>query len=358
MNSLHEFDLDIDDSLDLDIDDTSSITSYEHEQITEVTEEDAERGIDVQGIEWSKFPATREEYRENRLQTYENYQNLKVSHDVISKEIKSVTSDAQFYKFKYTKLTEKCSYYHFQLRNQLWVTSKNDIFYTFYPYVRQWSPHLRTSRNVLELDSDQPNSHSIRVSTMACHEDFLLVGSFDGAYVCQRLSSQYSPASYGIISSDINPITNHIDITQGRSGATQAIISSNDHRSRIMDMETLKIMSAYPLPWPVNCTTLSPDRRMLCVVGDATDSVIANADTGEEPVDFIHIFDAKTFDRSQVIDIFGEIAGVSFTPDAESLYIANADEAYGWAYGSVALFLFVCLFVCFGNLFPHSSFVG
>ncbi|RUS35608.1 putative nucleotide binding protein [Jimgerdemannia flammicorona] len=181
--------------------------------------------------------------------------------------------------------------------------------------------------------------------------------------------------------------------------STQAVISSNDDRSRIMDLATLKIASTYCFPWAVNCTTLSPDKRMLCVVGDSTETFIANADTGEvittlkghidysfaccwspdgrivctgnqdmttrlydtrnlskafcvlgaklgairslhfsadgrylamaEPADFVHIFDTNTFDRSQVIDLFGDIAGVNFTPDAQSLYIANADEAYG-----------------------------
>jgi hypothetical protein len=31
-----------------------------------------------------------------------------------------------------------------------------------------------------------------------------------------------------------------------------------------------------------------------------------------------------------VIDLFGEIAGVTFTPDTDGLYIANADENYGF----------------------------
>jgi WD40 repeat protein len=59
-----------------------------------------------------------------------------------------------------------------------------------------------------------------------------------------------------------------------------------------------------------------------------------------EPADFVHVYDIrsgfvdKTVNskkwgegafRSQVIDFFGEIAGISFTPDgADSLYIGNA----------------------------------
>ncbi|RUS35607.1 hypothetical protein BC938DRAFT_482904 [Jimgerdemannia flammicorona] len=188
-------------------------------QITEVTEEDVERGVDVQGIPWSQLPVTREKYRDTRLQDYQNYENLRAPHDEINKEIKPVAADAQFYKFKYTKLTEKCSIAHFQLCNLLWATSKNDIFYTYASCVRQWSPHLRTSRSVMDLHhTDNPASFPIKVSTMACRDDVMLVGGFCGEYAFQRLDSQYSPANYGIITSDNNGITNHMDIIQGRSG--------------------------------------------------------------------------------------------------------------------------------------------
>ena len=49
-----------------------------------------------------------------------------------------------------------------------------------------------------------------------------------------------------------------------------------------------------------------------------------------EPADFVHIFDTESdYRRSQVIDFFGEISGISFTPDDEYLYIGNADRALG-----------------------------
>ena len=49
-----------------------------------------------------------------------------------------------------------------------------------------------------------------------------------------------------------------------------------------------------------------------------------------EAADFVHIHDVNQgFRRAQVIDTFGEIAGISFTPDSEQFFIANADDAYG-----------------------------
>ncbi|KAG7599360.1 WD40 repeat [Arabidopsis suecica] len=49
-----------------------------------------------------------------------------------------------------------------------------------------------------------------------------------------------------------------------------------------------------------------------------------------EPADFVHIFDMQSgFLQSQEIDLFGEIAGISFSPDTEALYVGVADRTYG-----------------------------
>lgn len=49
-----------------------------------------------------------------------------------------------------------------------------------------------------------------------------------------------------------------------------------------------------------------------------------------EPADFVHIFDAEAdYCKSQQIDFFGEIAGITFSPDTEALFIGIADRTYG-----------------------------
>lgn len=49
-----------------------------------------------------------------------------------------------------------------------------------------------------------------------------------------------------------------------------------------------------------------------------------------EAADFIHVYDAKAdFSRAQEIDMFGEIAGISFSPDADALFVGVADRTYG-----------------------------
>mmetsp|Transcript_39648 Transcript_39648/g.64310 ORF Transcript_39648/g.64310 Transcript_39648/m.64310 type:complete len:524 (+) Transcript_39648:196-1767(+) len=49
-----------------------------------------------------------------------------------------------------------------------------------------------------------------------------------------------------------------------------------------------------------------------------------------EPADFVHIFDCSAdYRRCQEIDLFGEIAGISFSPDDDALFIGISDRTYG-----------------------------
>ena len=48
-----------------------------------------------------------------------------------------------------------------------------------------------------------------------------------------------------------------------------------------------------------------------------------------EPADFVSVVDAQTFRSRQRFDFFGEIAGVSFTPDGSKFFVANTDEHFG-----------------------------
>ncbi|KAF8411489.1 hypothetical protein HHK36_004041 [Tetracentron sinense] len=49
-----------------------------------------------------------------------------------------------------------------------------------------------------------------------------------------------------------------------------------------------------------------------------------------EPADFVHIYDTQSgYIKEQEIDLFGEIAGISFSPDTEALFVGVADRTYG-----------------------------
>lgn len=49
-----------------------------------------------------------------------------------------------------------------------------------------------------------------------------------------------------------------------------------------------------------------------------------------EPADFVHIFDvASGYTKRQELDFFGEISGMSFSPDTEALFVGIWDRTYG-----------------------------
>lgn len=49
-----------------------------------------------------------------------------------------------------------------------------------------------------------------------------------------------------------------------------------------------------------------------------------------EPADFVHIFDTGSgFERRQELDFFGEVSGISFSPDTEAFFVGVWDRSYG-----------------------------
>ncbi|CAO3653293.1 unnamed protein product [Cunninghamella echinulata] len=388
--------------------------------LDEVTDTMYKNGMDMQGIIWSKQRMSRQDKRNERLLKYENYLSVKRDQDVLKEEeeikekiIKKVKTNGQYYEFKHSKLKEPCHYGHFQLRNLLWATSKNSVYFMRGNTVRQWSPQRNTVKEVLNPDKIINNLNtyrSMKISSMACKDQILFVGGFLGNYVIQNLNSYYShshhdnndhtltqtSSHYGLISNQHNAIINHVDIL---SDQKSVLISNNDMTTKLLDVNTLKIANTFQFSFPVNCSAVSPDQKMLCVVGDTNETHILDTTSNKviykmkdhhdfsftccfspdgitlatgnqdkttmlydirqlstplhtlganvggvrslhfsndgkylamaEPIDFVHIFQTHNYEKSQVIDFFGEISGVSFTPDDQALFIANNDERTG-----------------------------
>jgi WD40 repeat protein len=64
----------------------------------------------------------------------------------------------------------------------------------------------------------------------------------------------------------------------------------------------------------VRCAKYSPDGRWLVF---------------SEPADFVHIYDTKSIGDCQVIDFFGNISGLAFSPDSSLLSVSVADTMFG-----------------------------
>ncbi|KAI8344675.1 WD40-repeat-containing domain protein [Chlamydoabsidia padenii] len=380
---------------------------YPQNAYDSITDTMHSNGVDIQGIIWSQQRMTREAYRERRLVEFDSYLSLKkdrgdltVEDSIKNQKVKNVRRDQRFYDFKYAKLNESCGIGHFQLRNLLSATSKNTVHYICGNTVRQWSPQRQTSKEILDLNLIYPTHYrTLKISSMASKDNILFVGGFLGDYVLQRLDSSLSLPHCGIISDQNTGIVNHADIVTGKNGNWQVLVSDNDSKTRLLNVNTLQMEQSFTFPFPVNCSAMSQDKHMLCVVGDSTETHLVDASSGKvikilddhhdfsftccyspdgrtlatgnqdkttriydirnlsqslhvlgahvgairslhysndgkwlamaESIDFVHVFDTSDYESCQVIDFFGDIAGVAFTPDTQGLMIANSDDNVG-----------------------------
>jgi len=248
---------------------------------------------------------------------------------------------------------------------------------------------------------DDASGRVVQISTMTVGENLLVTGGFFGEIVAKELST--GKILYNArITMDDNAITNSLDVSRTRSGAVRVMACSNDCFIRLFDIPSFTLLNKFRFDWAVNHATRQPnDGRLLCVVGDHSEVLLADADTGQalatlkghkdfsfatswhpnglmfatgnqdctarvwdirhlkeslsvleghigamrslrfssdgrflamsEPADFVHIYEVRNglFDRCQQIDLFGEIAGFSFSPSGESLYIGMSDRTYG-----------------------------
>ncbi|KAJ8324833.1 hypothetical protein O5D80_007056 [Batrachochytrium dendrobatidis] len=235
--------------------------------------------MDLQGISWNLTFHTRAEARQERLLQYVSYANLGVDRSQIMNEIHSTKKENNMFRFRYTKRDCHCSIVHFQLRHLLAATSKNDIYFPNGQHVKHWSPISRTSSDVMSLTG--PLSR-INITTLDAQSNMLIIGGFCGEYAFKRLDSKQSKLYTGTITTDENGITNHMNLQTNRNGVPQCVISSNDRHIRTLDLNRMEIVSVFPFPWAANCSDQSPDKRLLCVIGDNPEGLIISADSGEE----------------------------------------------------------------------------
>ncbi|KAJ6826069.1 putative WD repeat-containing protein-like isoform X1 [Iris pallida] len=379
--------------------------SNKHKNDTSASE--FRKGKDMQGIPWERLNHSREEYREMRLKQYKNYENLSRSREDLEKECKKVNTGSRFYDFQFNTRLVKSTIVHFQLRNLLWATSKHDVYMMQNYSIMHWSSLRQRGTEVLNVCGKivpiqksfaQPLSR-VQISTMSVRENFMVAGGFQGELVCKYLN-QPGVAYCTKVTNDDNAITNAVDSFWSSNGSLRVIAANNDCYVRIFDGNTFALLNRLSYSWSVNNISVSPDGKLLAILGDDTECLIADAQSGKvignlkghldysfasawhpdghilatgnqdttcrlwdvrklseslmvlkgrmgairgikfssngrylamaEPADFVHIFDhGADYCKVQEIDLFGEISGISFSPDAQSLFVGIADRTYG-----------------------------
>ncbi|KAG9157377.1 hypothetical protein Leryth_005001 [Lithospermum erythrorhizon] len=296
------------------------------------------------------------------------------------------------------------------LRNLLAATSKHDVYLMQNYSVMHWSSLRRRCKEVLNVAKPivtrikypAPFAQTfsrIQISTVAVKDNLIAVGGFRGELICKNLN-QSGVAFCAKITTDENAITNSIDMCQSPEGSMRIITANNDAQIRVFDANNFACLSHFMFPWSVNNTSVSPDGRLLAVLGDSSECLLADAKSGKvvsnlrghldysfssawhpdgrivatgnqdttcrlwdlrnlseslavlkgrigairaikfssdgcflamaEAADFVHVFDTSSdYATCQEIDLFGEIAGISFSPDTEALFVGVADRTYG-----------------------------
>ncbi|CAA0836545.1 Transducin/WD40 repeat-like superfamily protein [Striga hermonthica] len=380
------------------------------DKITDTSAAEARKGKDIQGIPWDRLSISREQYRQTRLEQYKNYENIPQSGEGSEKDCKVTRKGGVYYEFWQNTRSVKSTILHFQLRNLVWSTSKHDVYLMSHYSIIHWSSLTSKKTEVLNVSghvapsekhpgSLQEGFTQTQVSTLAVRDNLLIAGGFQGELICKDLDrpgvSFCTRTTY-----DDNAITNAIDIYDGPSGSVHFTASNNDCGVRDFDMGRFQLVKHFSYPWPVNHTSLSPDGKVIAIVGDNPDGMLVDSQSGKtiahvrghldfsfasawhpngylfatgnqdktcrvwdsrhlskslamlkgnlgairsirfssdghfmataEPADFVHVYDVRNgYEKEQEIDFFGEISGVSFSPDTESLFVGVWDRTYG-----------------------------
>ncbi|XP_062215456.1 uncharacterized WD repeat-containing protein C2A9.03-like isoform X1 [Phragmites australis] len=247
-------------------------------------------GKDMQGIPWERLNYSRHQYREMRLKQYKNYESLRRSRSGLEQDCKQVERKDTFYDFHLNTRVVKSTIVHFQLRNLLWAASKHDVYLVQNYSVMHWSPLLQRGKEVLNVagqlvptenvNGARPLSR-VQISTMALKDNLMVAGGFQGELICKYVDRP-SVAFCTNQTGNNNSITNAVDIYESPDGATRVMTANNDCVVRTFDTERYSLLAQFTFPWSVNSTSVSPDGKLVAVLGDSTDCLIADPQSGKE----------------------------------------------------------------------------
>ncbi|KAL2072608.1 hypothetical protein VTL71DRAFT_11951 [Oculimacula yallundae] len=249
---------------------------------------------DIQRINWHGLGVKRMEARQHRRLTYKNYTNLRFSPKWHPRLYGARLEDDQnFFRFRRMDFDHDINMTHFQLRNLVACASRDHVFYAGKAQVMHWNPSGGSSQPDVALDLSNPtvqpahwqfgNLPGIQVSTLSIGHDFLVAGGFNGEYALTNLRSQKTSLhTEGLVTENANSITNHIEVhTTPNSSAPMVAFASNDSFLRILDIGTDTFIGSHKYDHAINCSSISPDKRLRCLVGDSRQVLICHAETGE-----------------------------------------------------------------------------
>lgn len=268
--------------------DLASVREQSMEKMVAVKRSDLEGDRrDIQGINWTALGVSRLEAKQMRRQTYKNYCNIRGG--VQGHHGAQLSDHENYFRFRKMDFEHNIHLSHFQLRNLLVGTSRDNIFYAGRCQVLRIDPSSPTGKSVvLDLTDPvvqpfHPFPGGIQISTLTAAHNILVAGGFSGEYGLTNLRSQQSARhAEGIITDRSNSITNHVQVHLSRSSSLPlAAFASNDCSLRLLDITTNKFIKDQKFDYAINCSVISPDERLRVLVGDTEDILICNSESGQ-----------------------------------------------------------------------------
>ncbi|WVZ57126.1 hypothetical protein U9M48_007555 [Paspalum notatum var. saurae] len=267
----------------------ASDSHQQHDQMDDTSASEYRQGKDMQGIPWERLNYGRDQYRQLRLREYKNYRSLTRSRSGLEQDCKQVERKDTFFDFHLSTRAVRSTIVHFQLRNLLWATSKNDVYLVQNYSVKHWSPLHQRGTEVLNVGGQLAPSENVKgakplsrvqISTMALKDNLMVAGGFQGELICKYIDKP-GVAFCTNLTGNNNSITNAVGIYQAPSGATRVMAANNDCVVRTLDAERFSQVSQFTFPWSVNNTSASPDGKLLAVLGDSTECLVADPQSGK-----------------------------------------------------------------------------
>ncbi|KAI0503966.1 hypothetical protein KFK09_014913 [Dendrobium nobile] len=313
-------------------------------RITDTTAAQARRGKDIQGIPWDGLNITRDQYRQTRLEQYKNYENIPNSGEASEKGCKATEKGGNYYEFSCNSRSVKSTIHHFQLRNLVWASSKHDVYLMSLFSVIHWSALTREKNVVMDVAGHvapcekHPGSllegfSQTQVSTLAVKDKLLIAGGFQGELICKhtalspngKLIVIVGDSAEGLLldaqtGKTIQDLHGHVDYSFASAwhpDGSMFATGNQDKTCRLWDVRNLSSSVAVFRGnlGAIRSIRFSSDGRFMAIA---------------EPADFVHIFDVGSdYSKRQELDFFGEISGMSFSPDTESLFVGIWDRTYG-----------------------------
>ncbi|MCJ1236932.1 hypothetical protein MMC14_004916 [Varicellaria rhodocarpa] len=248
---------------------------------------------DVQGINWQELQASRSEARYIRNHSYVGFNTSTTFQTASALRCGKLRLPCDDTDYRFRQLMTRCQprFYHRELRNILAAPSRNSIFYASASRIDCFDPSFDTIGCVADFANSPARGVfplPLGISVLAADNGVLVVGACSGEYAFKPLDSNND----GIFTIGITGneglhrnlrLVNHIHtFLDRRSGLPQAVFSSNDSVTRVLDCYTNTFVQENRTDWAVNCSATNPDGRLRLLVGDNNEPMVAEAETGRE----------------------------------------------------------------------------